>query len=82
MEKQFAVVSKETFKHGKNTLVSFAAKPLRKDFEELRRQQEPISFWDKKTAEYAAKKYGGEVLPLSTVQKEFEEYVKEFPNWQ
>ena len=85
MEKQFTVVSKETFKHGRNTLVSFASKPLWKDYEQLRRQEEPLSGYDEKTANYAAKKYGGkgaEVLPLSVAKKELNKYIKDFPNWQ
>jgi len=86
MKKQYSIVSKAAGRHGKNALVSFASKPMWKEFEELRRQEHTPGFWDKETAQYAIKKYGNEktheIIPYEQAVKELEQYKKDFPAWQ
>ena len=83
MKNKYVVVSTNSGTHGRNVLMSFAAKPLWKDYEEARRQEDPIpDCYDKQTAQYAAKKYGGEVWEYEKVLAEYEKYKQDFPQWQ
>jgi len=83
---EYSVVSKSTKEHGRNVLVSFASKPLWKNYEELRRQDGKAGRWYKETANYALNKYankeGFEVLPCAEIDKELTKYKTDFPNWQ
>ncbi len=85
-EIKYSVVSKVAGNTGRKCLVSFASKPMWKDYENLRRQEQTAGDWDKKTADYALNKYankeGYEVVIYSTIEKELSQYKKDNPNWQ
>ncbi len=83
----FVLVSKNAGKHGRKVLISFASKPLWKDYEEMRRQNEVVPYWhDKQTMQHALNKYANndsyELLPTNDIGKEFNDYKTTFPNWQ
>jgi len=87
MTTKYVLVSKQSGKHGRSVLVSFASKPMWKDYEELRRQMHTIpDCYDLETMKYANRKYGNkthsEILKATDIKKELEKYKKDFPEWQ
>lgn len=81
----YVVISKQdkitrSGNEGKLVLQSFARMPLYKTFKYINWQNDNIpNCYDKKTAEYALKKYGNdnmyEVRTYASVEKEFQQYI-------
>jgi len=86
MENEYCVVSKQTRNNGRTVLVSFASKPMWKNYEQLRRENQTAGTWSIDIAEYAIKKYANkgdyEILPSDQITAEVEKYKNDFPNWQ
>jgi hypothetical protein len=73
-----SVFNRERTNLGKQYLESFAQKPIFKTFNFLSLSNDSMGYFDKKTAEYALKKYANkdryEILPYEIAVKEFEQY--------